>query len=207
MHRRMCVVVEPIYVDSITIFMYNDEIWKDIPGYEGSYQVSDYGRVKSLRRIDASGKTRKEKLLKLHETADGYYSITLFNSGKKRRYRVHRLVYLAFNGEIPEGMECNHKNENKKDNRPSNIEILSKADNLRYGTRTKRAAKTMTGKLVNRPDQSKWVIKLSLDNEILHFYPSTMEAERETGIKRTAIGACCRGTARTAGGFKWKYVE
>lgn len=194
------------------------EEWRDVPEYEGIYQVSNYGRLKSLCRTDAAGKTRKEKYLKPHETVDGYYSTTLIKNGKRKVIGIHRVVYLAFKGDIPEGMEINHINENKKDNTPGNLEVLTKADNIKYGTARIRAAQSMMGRLINRPDHSKWVIQLSLNNEILHFYPSTMQAERETGIKHTAIGACCRNkvckdrngniyNTKTAGGYIWKYTK
>lgn len=88
------------------------EYWKPIPGYEGLYLVSDLGRIKSLNYR----RTGKEQVLKPVKDRDGYLRIDLCNDGKVK-FKVHRLVWFAFNGPIPEGYEINHINEIPWDNR------------------------------------------------------------------------------------------
>lgn len=104
-------------------------------------------------------------------------------------------------GEYFEGAEIDHINTIRTDNRPENLRWVDRSGNM--------ANPNTKEKLTNNPAYSKWVIKLSKNNEILHFYPSAKEAERQTGIKRTNISACCRGKygSKTAGGFIWKYAE
>lgn len=171
------------------------EIWKDIPGYEGKYQVSNTGRIKSLGnktyksehflRYGCAGKSKK------------YKNVILYDNGKKDFYLVHRLVWESFNGPIPDGMQVNHIDEDPSNNNLDNLNLMTPEENSNWGTGIKRAAAHF----------SKWVIKLSLNNEILHFYPSTMQAERETGIWHGDISKCCRGKLKQTGGYGWKYAE
>jgi len=173
------------------------EVWKPIPGYEG-YMVSDLGRVKSLNYKC----TGKEQLLTATRNHNRYYFVGLQKEKIRSHHFVHRLVWEAFNGPIPEGMQLNHLNEDITDNRLENLSLVTPSENVNWGTRNKRVSKKLTnGKL------SKWVIQLSKNNEILHFYPSTAQVERETGIKQGNISKCCCGKREFAGGYKWKYAE
>ena len=112
------------------------EIWRDIAGYEGFYQVSSLGNVKSLNYGRTKG---KEKLLTLQIEHDGYRRVTLFNKQKGlkgKRYFVHRLVVWAFPeicGEWFEGAVVNHKNEVTDDNRAENLEVCKQDYNAKYG--------------------------------------------------------------------------
>jgi len=119
----------------------DDEVWKDVPGYEGFYQVSDLGQVKSLAKkvsmSDGRTYTVREKLLK--PTWRGRYFYVMFsNSGKEITNLVHRLVLLAFAGPCPEGMECRHLDGNSKNNQLKNLKWGTKKDNgedrVRHGT-------------------------------------------------------------------------
>lgn len=132
----------------------SNEEWKDIPNYEGLYQVSNLGRVKSLEKIDALGHRLKEKILK-PQINRGYYRVNLYKNSIQKNYRVHRLVWEAFNGTIPENMHVNHINEIKTDNRLSNLNLMTARENINWGTRNERAGKV----LKNRKDQSKSVLQ------------------------------------------------
>ena len=176
------------------------EEWRDIPGYDGLYQVSNLGRVKSLNYK----RTGKEQLLTATRNHNRYYFVRLQKDKIRPHHFVHRLVWEAFNGPIPEGMQINHLNEDITDNRLENLSLVTPSENVNYGTRNKRVSEKMiNGKL------SKWVIQLSKNNEILHFYPSTAQAYRETGISQSGISMCCSGgrNRKTAGGYIWKYAE
>ena len=177
------------------------EIWKDIPNYEG-YQVSNLGRVKSLERLDARGHKRKEKLLKPLISSIGYYLVGLCKNSKVRFYLVHRLVWEAFNGQIPENMQVNHINEIKSDNRLKNLNLMTPKENTNYGTGIERSTKKrINGKC------SKSVLQFTLDNILVKEYPSINQAERELGFAHTNISACCKGKYKTAYNYKWKYKE
>lgn len=111
------------------------ETWKDIPGYIGLYQVSNLGKIKSLSRItvckNGSAKKLKEKIIK-PTLWQGYYRVALSKDGKNRRFLVHRLVMLAFNGDSE--MAVNHKNGDSTDNSLENLEYVTQKQNLMHST-------------------------------------------------------------------------
>ena len=167
------------------------EIWKEIPNYEG-YQVSNLGRVKSLERIDALGHRLKEKILK--PQLDGrYYQVCLCKQSVKKHYRVHRLVWEAFNGQIPEGLQVNHINEVKTDNRLSNLNLMTSKENCNWGSRNERISKP--------------VLQFTLDNILVKEFPSAIQIERELGFSCGNIVNCCKGRYKTAYGYIWRYKE
>ena len=115
------------------------EIWKDIPGYEGLYQVSSLGRVKSVSRVvvgkDNKIHTLKERILKPQDEHNGYLIVGLCKNGVAKMTLVHRLVAEAFISNVDLfATTVNHKNEIKTDNRVDNLEWMSGADNTRYST-------------------------------------------------------------------------
>ena len=122
-----------------------EEIWKDIPNYEGIYQVSNLGRVKSLERFrkgkNDSLASVKEKIFKPQIDHRGYYRVELWKQSIGKRYKVHRLVWEAFNGSIPEGLQVNHINEIKTDNRLENLNLMTPKENTNWGTGIERRAK------------------------------------------------------------------
>ncbi len=116
------------------------EIWKDIENYEGYYQVSNMGRIRSVRRILCDGKTREGTIIKAFPDAFGYIRVRLYMNGKSQRFMVHRLVATAF-VDNPNGYPIlNHKDENKSNNQATNLEWCTQKYNINYGTRTKRAS-------------------------------------------------------------------
>ena len=176
----------------------SNEIWKDIKGFEGLYQASNLGRIKSLKRPYGL----KEKILKPQINDSGYYRVELWKQSIRKYYRVHRLVWEAFNGSIPEGLQVNHINEIKTDNRLENLNLMTCKENNNYGTHNERVAKKMTnGKL------SKVVLQFTLEDILIKEYPSAHQVERDTGFDNSHISACCNGKYKQMYGFKWKYKE
>ena len=182
------------------------EIWKDIKGFEGLYRVSNLGRVKSLKRFrkgeNGSLVTVKEKNLKLKLTYKGYYRVGLCKNSIVKWYLVHRLVFEAFNGTIPENMQVNHINEIKTDNRLSNLNLMTCKENINFGTGIERCAK----KRINGK-KSKSVLQFTLDGILIKEYPSAHQVERELGFNRGYICNCCKGKYKTAYNYIWKYKE
>lgn len=176
-----------------------EEIFKDIKGLEGRYQISNYGRIKSLN----FKRTGTERILKLGKCTSGYPYFTAFINGKHRGFLIHRLVYETFIGPIPEGMQVNHINEDKTDNRLENLNLMTRKDNICWGTGVERSAKTRrkTGKRL------KEVFQYLLDGTLVAVYCSAMEAQRKTGYAQANISSCCRGEHKQAYGFIWKYKE
>lgn len=172
------------------------EEWRDIKGYEGLYQVSSWGRVKSLNY----NHTGKERIL-LQWYNKGYNRIGLVKNGILKMYSVHRLVAEAF---IPNPNNLpfvNHKDENKQNNIVSNLEWCNIAYNNSYGTRTERASK----KQINRKDCSKVILQYDLYGNFIKEWASTKEIERQLGYSHSNISKCCNGKYKSACGYKWKY--
>ena len=174
------------------------EIWKDIKGFEGIYQVSNLGRVKSLKRSYRVN----ERILKPKINSCGYYQVELFKQSIGKNHLIHRLVWEAFNGQIPENMQVNHINEVKADNRLLNLNLMTPKENTNWGTRNERCSKKqINGKL------SKPVLQFTLDNILVKEYPSAKQAERETGFNNGNIVKCCKGKLKQMYGYIWKYKE
>ncbi len=196
--------------------MKNYEEWIDIEGYENLYQVSNTGKIKSLKRTilyentnqtGISFCTRKEceeRILKLSSNR-GYQIVALSKDGQRKTYQVHRLVALHFLPN-PNNLPCiNHKDENKKNNNVDNLEWCTEEYNNNYGTRNTRIVE----KLKEKPEYYKPVICYDLQNNYVKTYSSAVEAGKSLGIAASGITACCKlykGRA-TAAGYKWKYKD
>lgn len=181
-----------------------NEEWKDIPEYEGLYQASNLGRVKSLERFRKGENgcliSVKERILKPSIKHNGRYRIQLCKQSIVKTYNVHRLVWSAFNGQIPQGYEINHIDENPSNNRLENLNLMTHKENINYGTRNERSAKKhINGK------KSKPVLQYDLQDNLIKEFPSLMQVYRELGFSYGHIGDCCNGKLKTAYGYKWKY--
>ena len=175
----------------------NKEIWKDISGYEGLYQVSNLGRVKSLEN---RSNHKKEKIL-ASQIRNQYYGVALYKNSHYKNYTIHRLVAEAFIPNPDNLPEVNHKDENKLNNRVDNLEWCNKKYNINYGYGA-----------VNRQIQNR-ERGLSMSKKVLCvetgvIYPSIIEAYRQTGIGQKEITNVCKGKPhyKTAGGYHWKYI-
>lgn len=177
------------------------EIWKDIHNYEGLYQISNYGRVKSLERkvknTKSSYRIVKEKILSCNKCSNGYYYIILYKNQNKKTYRIHRLVADAFIPNNDNLLEVNHIDENKENNNVNNLEWCNHKYNMNYGTSIKR----------NAEKHKKQVIQYTKNNEIIKEYSSLKEASDKIGIDSSSIMRCCKGKQKTCGGYIWKYKE
>lgn len=175
------------------------EYWRPIVGYEGLYEVSNFGRVKSLNY----NHTGKEKIMKPNKDKGGYLKVGLCKNGKRYQKLVHRLVAEAFLSNPYNLPEVNHINEVKTDNRVQNIEYCDRAYNSSYGTRNERIAKTE----MNHPKKSKIVFQYSLDGTFIKEFPSVSQIEREIGFSHGNISRCCRGEFKQVYGYIWRYKD
>ena len=173
------------------------EIWKKIEGYD-NYEVSNLGNVKSLNY----NHTGKEQVLKAGKNTGGYLFVNLFKNGKGKNHLVHRLVWEAFKGKIPEGFEINHISEDKTQNNIENLSLMTHKENLNYGTRNERSAKAKTNGKLSKP-----VIQLDLDGNVIREYPSANEVQRQTGYSIGNISLCCNGLRKQAYNYKWRYAS
>lgn len=169
------------------------EEWKDIKGYEGLYQISNEGRIKSLRtNIIMSPKTDKK----------GYLVICFSVGGNMKSFKVNRLVAEAFIPN-PNNLPCtNHKNCIPNDNRVENLEWCDYLYNNHYDDRIEKAR----NKMINNPQISKVVYKYTLDGKFVAKYPSANEAQRDMGIETSrGVSMCCRGIIPSYKGYRWSY--
>lgn len=171
------------------------EKWRDIEGYEGLYQVSNMGRVRSLDRKDAQGHHRKGILRKQRKDRDGYLHVTLGRDGKKTIYQVHRLVAAAFISNPNRYPVINHKDENPSNNRVENLEWCTVLYNNRYGARTKRAAKAK-----ERP------IYVISGSGHRYLFSSITKAAELLGIDRGRVSACLHGKYKHHHGFSFEWA-
>lgn len=159
-------------------------MWKPVKGYEGLYEVSDQGLVKSLGN---------DKILKPTVNHAGYLYVNLYKGGKCKHYFVHRLVANAFIPNDNETYQINHKDENKTNNDISNLEWVSPKYNTNYGTgQTRRATKRK-------------IPVINMDTGMI--FNSATDAEIYSGVDRSNIGSCCKNIRTTAGGYHWQYVN
>ena len=167
------------------------EIWRDVVGYEGLYQISSLGRARSLPRYHTRGKILKPVL-----TANGYLRVGFNKNGKCKKLLVHRLVAQAFI-ENPKNLpQVNHRNENKADNRVENLEWCNAKYNSNYGTGRARANLA----------ESKPVLQISLDGRLIRRWPSAQCAGRNN-FNQGNICSCCHGKRKTANGYRWEFEE
>lgn len=177
------------------------EVWKDIPDFEGYYQASTLGRIRSVNRDLklSNGQTRhyKGRLIIPHLGNRGYFLLSLYIKGKEYKFSVHSLIaktFLESSGEL----EVNHIDENKTNNRVCNLEYVTHNYNLNYGKHNANMATTLC----------KRVAKYDKEGSLLGVHNSSKEAAASINRKpNTSIGACCRGELNTAYGYIWKYVD
>jgi hypothetical protein len=178
-----------------------NEVWKDIPGYEGLYQVSNLGRVKSLERFkdNNGGLVRVPEKIMTGGKRHGYILMFLSKEGSRKTFAAHRLVAQVFIPNPENKPSVNHINGNKQDNRVCNLEWNT------YKENTNHAIKTGLWDHKNNKTSIP-VIQYDTDMNVIKTYPSMMEAERQTGIPNRNIAMCCRGKFKRIGGYIWKYA-
>ena len=181
------------------------EEWKPICGYEGLYEVSNLGKVKSLNY----NHTKQEKILKFGKRPNGYLFVNLWKDKKRKPCSVHRLVAIAFIPN-PNNLETvNHIDENKLNNCVENLEWCSVAYNNTFGTRIARAVSNTDWKALGKKTAercSKKVYQYDKNGVLIKIWKSVAEAGRN-GYEHGHISDCCRGERNFHKGFKWSYEE
>lgn len=169
---------------------YINEEWKPIKGYEGLYEISNFGRVYSLIT---------NKILKF-VNCNGYYGVNLVKNGLMKKTTIHRLVAQAFITN-PNNYSCvNHKDENKLNNHVDNLEWCSYKYNSNYGTSIQRQSEKIKGRLNGKQSKPIRCVETNI------IYPSSAEAGRQLNIYKCCITKCCRGQNKTYKGYHWEYM-
>jgi hypothetical protein len=165
------------------------ETWKDIKCYEGLYQVSNLGRVRSLPR-----KLCKGTILKARDNGYGYLTVGLSKNNNTVRYKVHRLVAQTFLPNIHHYDDVNHKDGNKYNNSTTNLEWCSRSYNMKHAYKM--------GLLKSVP-----VLQLDKNGNIIKKWKGAKYVYEKLGIPDSNINRCCKGERNTAGGYRWKYNQ
>ena len=185
--------------------MTESEVWKDVVGFEGLYEVSDKGNVRGVARKDPLGRNRKGRMLKPGYTSRGYLQVALSKNGKSKTRTVHRLVAEAFIPN-PDGLpQVNHRDEDKDNNTVENLEWCDSKYNINYGTRNER----------HRQARSKKVKATNVKTGEVLTFNSAKEAKKKG---YPGVAAACRGVyntingkpggdGRTYRGYRWEYLE
>jgi hypothetical protein len=190
-----------------------EEIWKAVLEYEGYYEVSNCGNVRSVNRIitDKNGINLKYKSKQLRPAPnkDGYLQVGLSKNCKTNSYCVHQLEALAFISNPENKPTVNHKDGIKRNNYIDNLEWATKSEqaihSLKHNLRTMPNA--WVGKFGSKHGASKKVSQYTKNNIFIANYGSMIEAAETTNTNKTSISKVCKGEKRTAGGYKWEYKK
>lgn len=178
------------------------EIWKDVEGYEGLYQVSNLGRVKSLERIiEHKGCYGgfyhvKGKILKPRTEKDGYFRIGLKKDRTQKFYRINRLVAKTFIPNPNNLPVVNHKDENKENNVWTNLEWCTQLYNVNYGDGINKRKLKRSIKIKQYDLNGNYIKTWDSINDAIRCYNGN-----------TQICQCCKGKRKQANGYKWKYAD
>lgn len=183
------------------------EMWKDVEGYEGYYQVSNKGRVKGLERTvyAGRGRTRKqyEKIMSDNKhNGRGYKLVSLSKDGISKNKYIHRLVAEAFIKNGNNFPQVNHKDEDVGNNRVDNLEWCTQKYNNNYGTKKERLSEILRKNNVH----CKPVLRISKTGFIIKKYDSINDASKEMNVSSQAISDCLRGKQKHSAGYRWEYV-
>jgi hypothetical protein len=182
-----------------------EEIWKDVVGYEDSYEVSSLGNVKSktktISQKNSFGNFQnvvyRQRILKLKISDSGYPKVSLSKNSKGKDFYTHRLVAIAFLQNLENKPEVNHKNGIKTDNRVVNLEWNTKSENVRH------SYENGLSKSGSDHIQSIKIFQYSIDRQFIKEWGSAGEIKRKTGMTTGCICSCARGERPSAHGFFW----
>ena len=179
------------------------EEWRDILDFEGLYQVSNLGRVKSLWFTNNvyNKKYRKDRILKATTTHSNYVQVALRKSNKMYHRLVHRLVAQAFIENPSQLPQVNHKDGNKKNNVVDNLDWVSPRENQLHAV--KIGLRASGGKCYN----AKAVIQYDMQDNFIKEYSSISQASKETNSNAINILKCCKGQRNKCNNYKWKYKK
>lgn len=194
-----------------------NEIWKPVKGYEGLYEISNLGRVKSLNRIRVYGSAKlTERILKQNPNKKGYFSVKLYLNGASKSYPVHRLVAFAFLEEIEGKTQIDHIDGNNQNNESTNLRWVTAKENCNNPTtliRRKGRKSHMAGKkgietpmygikgVLNK--RSIPVVSVKIDTGEVAYYENAYLAAQVIRGSFGNIRNCCKGRAKTHKGYKW----
>jgi hypothetical protein len=184
------------------------EIWKDIHDYEGLYQISNFGRIKTLERTVKFGnrKRRVKSIIRKPKLKEnGYLQAVLYKEHAGHDFYVHRLVATMFCSGYLKNKDVNHKDGNKRNNNADNLEWCSRSENQLHAYRQLKRGCYSKGRFGKLSHRAKPVMQLSLNGDFIKYWDCAADAQRQLGIGESSIRSCLYGRYRQAGGYVWKY--
>lgn len=189
------------------------EIWKNVKNYEGLYQVSNLGKIKTLQRRGAT-----TKIIKPKKNSNGYLIVGLHKNGIRKEVAIQRLVAIAFIKNLEEKPEVNHIDGNKENNNVFNLEWVTHKENMEHARNNNLIKVTENvikqGKFIgkkygkqNGKKRAKKVSQIDINNKVLKQWNSITEANKYTGISISGISRCCNNKKEKARGYRWKFVN
>ena len=189
-----------------------EEIWKDIEGYEGLYQISSLGNVKSLNyRNQGFAKNIVPKI-----NNSGRLWVELYKNSAKKQYLIHRLVGIAFIPNPENLPQINHKDEDPRNNSVENLEWCTGRYNVEYTMRMHpEKYPDFNGIELDRPCATRKRVnttglainQFTMDGKFVKQWPNSVTIKHKTGWSDWSISECCRGKRKTAHGFRWQYAS
>lgn len=182
------------------------EKWQDFKGYEGYYQVSSFGQVRSVDRVvvGVDGKTYhyKGRILKQAKTSDGYKTVQLFKDNGLKTFKVHRMIALTFIPNPNNKPEVNHIDGNKSNNHISNLEWVTRSENLKH------AVKHGLSSPVKAIEATKKKVELVDDNgNAIKRWNTMTAAADEMGVHISNVSMCCHGKLKSTGGHFFRFAD
>lgn len=174
------------------------EIWKSVKGYENLYEISNYGRVKSLKRQGTH-----EHILKQFDNSNGYMIVSLSKDNVQKTFPVHKLVANTFMNNTDSLRDINHIDGNKKNNYIDNLEFCSHSYNMKHAFKL-GLNKTQHGYL--NPNAKK-IIQYDLKGNYIKTWDCIIDAMKEYNICRSSIHRCCTGVFKQTHGYIWRYAD
>lgn len=183
-----------------------EEVWKDIHGFEGLYQVSNMGRIKHLK-----GYNHKEDfILSPTINSKGYLYVSLSKNSSVKKYFIHRLVAINFIENTNHYEEVDHINGIRNDNRLKNLRWCSRKQNCNFPLYKYNSSKEgcwMYKRYLDLHPRARKICQYDMKGSFIAIWNTAKEAEIETKIKRSGICQSCKGKRKSAGGYIWKYYD
>lgn len=180
-------------------------MWIDICGFEGMYQVSDLGEIRSVPRVVERRRQGnllvKGKLLTYGTNKDGYYIVQLHKDGKNSSKLVHKVVWENFNGLVPKGLEIGHNDGDNHNNKLDNLYLCTHKENCNHQITRKRQSERMKGNTISKGLICKYripIVCLDLDYNLIKEYDFLDQVE-EDGFSAGNVSLCCKNTYSTRG--------
>lgn len=196
-----------LYYDNLSLDTLEGEIWLPAIGYEGLYEVSSLGRVKSVKRKDSKMSKFKQMIMRQLINDCGYLFVNLWgHDGNDKHNRVHRLVCMAFIPNPENKKDVNHKKGVKIDNRVTELEWNTRGENHKHAYANGLRVAFFLGKKGELSANAKPVSQFTKDGIYINTFTSGVQAGEKLGIGYKHICSVCKGERKTTGGYIWKYA-